>query len=217
MKRKRDVSVLGFLNKLYSEGKPSALQLASDSKAEDEPLDNVHRKENTFEYESATEKSEDRHVVIEISSDSESEKDSDGDEANVNNLSTTGAIVEGTENVNDVSVESGAINYVDDSINTNNEERCVSHSIQEETEPQENTSKWNNESGLSTGLLENQTDDEDECPFCSSNSENEGELLRGKNKKDIDVLGSCAEHDVSEIDLIDDLLEEEASYLEVTL
>ena len=218
LKRKPEVSVLGFLNK-HGEGKPSALHRTSNSKAEDKALDGARRKENADERESEKEKSRDQCEVIEISSDSEGEKDSNVDETNENtkNRSTTSDIVEDTENVNDVNDESDATNCVDDSINTDNEERCTTHSMEEETEPQENKSKWNNESGLSTGLSENQSDEEDECPFCSSDSEKEGELSRSKNKSDIDVLDSFAEHDVSEIDLIDDLLEEEASYLEVTL
>ena len=214
LKRKPIVSVLGCQSR-QCEGETSALQLTTNSKAQDKALN----KENTSECESETEKCGDQRIVIEIDSDSENEKDCDVDETNPNekNCSTTSDIVEGTGNMNDVSVESGVTNCVDDSINTNNEERCATQSIEEESEAEENGSKWNNESGLSTGLPENQSDDDDNCPFCPSNSENEGDVLRSKNENDVDIFGSFAEHDVSEIDLIDDLLEEEASYLEVTL
>ena len=217
LNRKPVVSVLGYQNR-HGEGKTSALELTTNSKAKDKALDKVFLKENTSECGSETEKCLDQGEVIEINSDSESEKDCDVEtNPDEKNLFTTSDSIEGTENMNDVNVENSVKNCVYDSINTNKEERSTTHSIEEESEALENGSMWHNESGLSPRLPENHSDDDDNCPFCSSNSENEGDVSRSKNENDVDIFGSFAEHDVSEIDLIDDLLEEEASYLEVTL
>ena len=76
-------------------------------------------------------------------------------------------------------------------------------------------SEWNNESTLSMGYKGNESDED--CPFCPSRSGNEDNERSPQNEDKQDNFNTLNEQEISEIDLIDDLIDEEVVYLKDTL
>ena len=198
----------------------SVVEIISDSKSEKTSIrvlnDESPKSETIKEKDSTT-----NTPAVQITSESDIEHNSDIDDQGLKNKSanrtvlTNNYVVDSANSSDDDSIkrkiegfkEFG--NTVCQLSDSRVEDRGNVVCLYDEDEPPENKSGWNNDGVLSVGDHGNECDED--CPFCSSHSDNE------KEEKNNDTNVTSSPHDeVYEIDLIDDLLDEEASYLNET-
>ena len=210
----------------------SVVQIISDSKSEktsiwilnelpvDESPESETLKDTPMQQDNTTDS-----AAIQITSESDMEHSSDIDDESLKNKSANRAVVANERDNYEVDSENSSD---DDSITRKiegskefrntvcqlSDSQIEDHRnvvcLYDEDEPLENKSGWTNDSVLSVGDHCNESDED--CPFCSCHSDNE------KDEQNNDTNGTSGPHDeICEIDLIDDLLDEEASYLNETL